>query len=107
MAGGDNSNLMIYIIELDEPIGNRDNCHGSARYYIGYCDDDHLEQRIAQHRSGQGARMLAACNERGIEYNVILILPGDRTEERRLKNQKNTPRLVRKLKGSTVDATRH
>lgn len=89
---------MIYIIELDRPIGNPAKRHGTAKYYIGYCDDGRLLDRLNQHNAGQGAKMLAAAKRQGIGFGVVATFPGDRTEERRLKNQKNTPRIVRQYR---------
>jgi hypothetical protein len=37
--------------------------------------------------------MLAAANERGIAYDVVRTWPGGRDVERRLKRQRNAPRM--------------
>ncbi len=90
---------MIYILEFSAPLGDVNNPRGQARYYIGFCSDDRdLADRLAEHRAGWGAAMCRAANQRGITYQVVATLPGDRAEERRLKRQKNTPRIVRRLK---------
>ena len=52
-----------------------------------------LDRRLAQHREGTGARMLAAANLRGISYDVVRTWPGGRDVERRIKAQRNAPRL--------------
>jgi hypothetical protein len=44
-----------------------------------------LDARLAEHRSGPGARMLAAA--------ITRTWPGNRTLERRLQNRKNAPDL--------------
>lgn len=80
----------IYLIHLDKPI-----CH--AQHYIGFTCN--LESRLAQHRSGHGARLLAEANKLGIRYEVVRTwkggqwVNGARLLERKLKNQKNAPRL--------------
>lgn len=90
---------MIYILEFNEPLGDRSNPRGQARYYIGFCHDDRdLADRLAEHRAGRGAAMCRAANQRGIAYALVATLPGGRDAERRLKRQKNTPRIVRQLK---------
>jgi len=77
---------MIYIIHFEEP-------YFHARHYVGYCGEGMLEQRLAQHRSGQGSHLMRAIEPAGIEYTVALTHPGDLHFERRLKKAKNTPRF--------------
>lgn len=81
---------MIYILKFSEPISH-------AKYYMGYCADGRLKQRIAEHKRGEGARLTQVAVERGISFEVVVTMKGSRADERRLKNQKNTPRIVRKL----------
>ena len=76
---------MIYILHFDTP-------YYHARYYVGYCADGTLEQRLARHRAGQGSRLLA-LELAGIDFTVALTHSGDRHFERRLKRAKNTPRF--------------
>jgi hypothetical protein len=59
-----------------------------ARHYLGYTEN--LEQRLAQHRSGRGSPFVAAAVAEGIRFDVARTWPGDRTEERRLHNYKNS-----------------
>lgn len=51
----------VYLIHLDTPLHH-------ARHYIGFARE--LDKRMYHHRHGTGARMLKACNERGITYQV-------------------------------------
>jgi putative endonuclease len=81
--------MSIYILEFQTPLGNEKH---QARYYLGYCDN--LERRLKEHEQGKGAAITRACVERGISFKVVAYFPGDRTLERRLKNQKNTARIV-------------
>jgi predicted GIY-YIG superfamily endonuclease len=86
---------MIYIVELSRPIGNPKSKHGTALYYLGYCDDDRLFERLNEHQAGRGAAMLRAAKKQGITFGVVMTIPGaTREDERRLKRQKNTPRIV-------------
>lgn len=48
-----------------------------------------LRQRDSLHRSGRGARILAACVERGIGFKVVRVWAGGRKLERKLKNRHN------------------
>lgn len=63
-----------------------------ARHYTGYADD--IDRRIAEHRKGQGARLTEVVIEAGHELILAMTWEGaSRTDERRIKNQKNAPRI--------------
>ncbi len=62
-----------------------------ARHYVGYADK--VNKRLAHHKHGTGARILAVCNALGIEYDIARTWEGEgRTFERNLKNCKNAAR---------------
>ena len=62
-----------------------------AGHYVGYAEK--VNKRLAHHRHGTGARVLAVCNERGIEYDIARTWEGEgRDFERKLKNCKNAAR---------------
>jgi predicted GIY-YIG superfamily endonuclease len=86
---------MIYILEFDQTIGNPDKPKGQARYYLGYCKRGRLEQRLKEHRSGYGACITRFAVQNGIGFKVVVTMRGTRKKERELKNQRNTPRIVR------------
>lgn len=79
---------MIYVIHFSRRLHH-------ARHYIGFCDGDEsaVARRLEKHRTKKGARILAACVEKGIRFRVVAILPGNRYKERRLKRHKNGPRF--------------
>jgi predicted GIY-YIG superfamily endonuclease len=54
--------FVVYLIHFDTP-------YKHARHYIGYTAN--LAARMAVHRSGHGARLLNACNQSGIAYDVV------------------------------------
>lgn len=86
---------MIYILKFDKPLGSDKH---SARYYIGFCEDDAcFNRRMKAHKRGQGAAITRAAVKRGIGWRVVATMEGDRSLERRLKNMKNTARIVRNL----------
>jgi len=68
----------IYLLHFDRP-------YRHARHYLGWTDN--LEQRLAQHASGHGARLLAVIREHGIGWALARTWTGTRTRERALKNQ--------------------
>jgi hypothetical protein len=77
--------MAVYLIHFDEPIGDLSNPHGQAHHYLGYTED--LEERLARHRAGNGARLLEVLAERGISWRLARVWPdGDKALERRLKN---------------------
>jgi hypothetical protein len=58
------------------------------------CRENRLEQRLAEHRSGAGAKLVAAAIARGIDFDVVRIWPkATRADERRLKRQHNHKRF--------------
>jgi predicted GIY-YIG superfamily endonuclease len=85
---------VIYILKFDKPIGTE---RHSAQYYIGYCRDEYFSARLKHHKKGTGAAITRAAVQRGIGWQVVVTFDGDRTLERRLKNCKNTPRILRNL----------
>lgn len=54
-----------------------------AGHYLGWTED--LDQRLARHHAGDGARLLAVVNQVGIEWTPAQTWPGTRARERRLK----------------------
>jgi predicted GIY-YIG superfamily endonuclease len=62
-----------------------------AQHYLGIADD--LEARLALHRAGQSARLTQVVVEAGRKLVLVRTWDGERTDERRLKNQPNSPRL--------------
>ena len=87
---------MIYILEFDRPLHH-------ARYYLGWTKDEYtLPARLKHHANGTGAAICRAAVEQGISFKCIATFPGTRHDERRLKQYKNTPRLVRRLRAGTL-----
>jgi predicted GIY-YIG superfamily endonuclease len=82
--------MTCYLVHLDQPLGSAHPL-GRAQHYLGTTGD--LDQRLATHREGRGAKILAAANERGIPYDVVRTWEGGRDVERQLKNHHNAPRL--------------
>jgi len=63
-----------------------------ARHYLGYADN--IKKRLRRHRAGKGARILAALVRERIGRKLVRVWEGaGRIDERRLKSQKNAPRL--------------
>lgn len=94
---------MVYLICFDRK-------YKHCRHYIGFCEDGNLEQRIARHRAGNGARLMEIVTQAGIGWEVTRVWPdGDRNFERKLKNRKNAavlcPRCrAAKKAGGSIDS---
>lgn len=67
---------MIYLIHFTKP-------YKRARHYMGYTKD--VDERIARHRKGQGARLCEVVVQAGIELIVVRLWKGNRKRERQLK----------------------
>ncbi len=76
--------MTVYLLHFDRP-------YRHARHYLGYAAD--LDERIARHRQGDGARLVQVAAGAGIGFVVARTWPGDRALERRLKRRKASPRL--------------
>lgn len=75
----------VYLIHFDTKLHH-------AGHYIGFSFD--VEKRLNTHKAGEGARLLRALNDKGIDYKIVRVWDNvDRAFERQLKNQKNAPRL--------------
>jgi hypothetical protein len=95
----------VYLVCFEKQIGTS-NPKGSASHYLGWAED--VELRMAEHRAGRGARILAACVERGIGFAVVRTWAGvDRRLQRRLKRQHNAwhhcPRCGPRARRSRAD----
>jgi hypothetical protein len=75
----------VYLLHFDKK-------YHHAQHYLGFCMYD-LEQRLAHHVAGHGARLMQVITLAGIGFQIARTWRGCRTFERRLKNQKNAGRL--------------
>lgn len=78
---------MVYLLHFDKPVGGR------AWHYTGYCADDGLEARLVRHKSGNGARILAAAVQQGVAWVVAATFTGYRDIEKQLKMKKHASRF--------------
>ncbi|WP_306359512.1 hypothetical protein [Nocardia sp. CC227C] len=68
----------VYLLHFDRP-------YGHAKHYTGWTTD--LESRLADHRSGNGARLMAVIREAGIGFSLARTWTGTRSRERQLKRE--------------------
>lgn len=75
---------VIYLLHFRVP-------YKHAAHYLGWTES--LEQRLAEHGKGRGARLLAVVKEAGGEWELVRTWEGDRHLERRLKKRGGKSRL--------------
>lgn len=75
---------MVYLLHFDKP-------YKHARHYLG--STDNLEERLARHLAGNGARLVEVITQAGIGFVVARTWVGGRELERQLKRRKEGPRL--------------
>lgn len=68
----------VYLLHFDRP-------YKHAKHYIGWTGD--LDARLAEHRAGTGARLMAVLKEAGIGFQLAHTWSGSRVRERQLKVQ--------------------
>lgn len=79
----------VYLIHFERALHH-------ARHYVGYTAMESVEARLARHRDGRGARLLAACNAAGIGYEIVRVwpfgdIPSAKAQEKRLKRAGRNP----------------
>ena len=62
-----------------------------AGHYVGWASN--LEARLAEHRSGTGAKLMAAVKANGLTFECVQTWQGTRDDERKLKRRRNAPCL--------------
>lgn len=81
----------IYVLHFSRPFKH-------AMHYIGWTDRP-VEERLADHRSGKGARLCQVVVEAGIDLLLSHTMPGTRKDERRLKNRGGARKHCRICRG--------
>ncbi|WP_280254949.1 hypothetical protein [Nocardia wallacei] len=66
----------VYLLHFDRP-------YRHAKHYTGWTAD--LDARLAEHRAGRGARLLAVIGGAGIGWQLARTWDGTRQRERQLK----------------------
>lgn len=73
----------VYLIHFDKP-------YKHARHYLGWSQD--IDQRLQQHQSGNGARLMEVITQAGILWHVSSTWDGGPELEKALKTWKNGSR---------------
>ncbi|MCU0547272.1 MAG: hypothetical protein MUE44_34795 [Oscillatoriaceae cyanobacterium Prado104] len=77
----------VYLLHFSKPITPG----RPAQHYLGWASD--LDDRIRKHRNGKGSRLCQVAKERGISFELAEVWKGDRALERKLKQNKNSPKI--------------
>lgn len=85
--------MTVYLIHFQTPIGNTDNPRAQAQHYLGSCETGRLQQRLLEHRQGNGAAIMRAVHDAGIPWTVTRTWHGTRELERTLKAEHNNRML--------------
>jgi len=71
----------VYLLHFDTP-------YKHAKHYTGWAASPRsLKRRLAAHRRGDGARLLAVVHAAGIGWQLARTWPGGRGRERQIKRQ--------------------
>jgi predicted GIY-YIG superfamily endonuclease len=72
--------MTVYLLHFEQPV------YGTSRHYVGFTTN--LDQRLAQHRYGHGARMTSIARKKGIAWELAHVWEdGDKKFERLLKKR--------------------
>lgn len=69
----------VYIVHLDEPVGASGHYTGSTK------KPRTAEERLEDHKAGNGSALLREANRRGIDYHIVRDWPGNPHIENQLK----------------------
>jgi hypothetical protein len=79
----------VYLLHFSAPVGTE---RQQAQHYIGWTGRT-PEIRLKEHLDGNGCPLVRHAYAMGLEVRIVRTWQGTRALERRLKNQKNAPRL--------------
>jgi hypothetical protein len=85
MSGAAGDPGIVYILHLDPP-------YRHARHYTGHAEPGHLAERLAEHGTARGGRLLQVQREAGGSWHLARTLPGGRDLERAIKDAQAVPR---------------
>jgi predicted GIY-YIG superfamily endonuclease len=85
---------VVYLLHLERP-------YKHAAHYVGFAK--RLDERLAHHANGTGARFLQVVRAAGIGWIQACVWPNaDRAFERKLKNTHNVARYCPRCQGKST-----
>jgi predicted GIY-YIG superfamily endonuclease len=97
----------VYLLHFDRPYGpgGGANGRGTARHYLGWAKN--LEQRLAQHEAGAGARLMQVVKDAGIGWRLARTWKdGGLARESQLKKQGGRSRMCPQCRAAKAEARR-
>lgn len=76
---------VVYLLHFEQP-------YKHARHYVGTSRADRLAERLHEHRTGAGARLVAVAQAAGIDFRLVRVWAGARARERQIKQNGATRR---------------
>lgn len=97
-TGEPNTGVMgtVYMLHFNRPVRH-------ARHYRGWAHVDKLDERLAHHAAGTGAKLTALAVRLGIGWQVALTMPGDKHLERKMHNVGGAAKICPICKGESYD----
>lgn len=80
-----------YLLHLARPLGNLANARAQAQHYVGFALN--LDERIAEHLAGEGAKITRAAVAQGIAIELVACWRAPLAFEKQIKRRKEAPRL--------------
>jgi predicted GIY-YIG superfamily endonuclease len=78
---------MVYLLHFERRVSN-------AQHYLGFTNDERLEQRLTEHVSGRGAKLVKRVLEQGVAIYLARVFPQlNANDERRLKTASHFDKL--------------
>jgi predicted GIY-YIG superfamily endonuclease len=97
----------VYLLHFDRPYGpgGGANGRGTAGHYLGWAKN--LEQRLAQHEAGTGARLMQVVKDAGIGWRLARTWKdGGLARESQLKKQGGRSRMCPQCRAAKAEARR-
>lgn len=78
---------VIYLLHFDQPLEH-------AQHYVGFCERlEGVDSRMQHHQNGRGSKLLKAVTEHGIDFHIVRLWKGTRSDERAIKNGGHSPQF--------------
>lgn len=69
---------VVYLLHFAQPFKH-------AQHYVGFCEKlAGVDSRLEYHANGRGSRLMAAVSQAGIDWSIVRLWKGTRSDERAL-----------------------
>lgn len=71
---------VVYLLHFETPFKH-------AQHYVGFCEKlSGVDSRLEYHANGRGSRLMAAVTRAGIQWDIVRLWKGTRSDERAIHN---------------------